>query len=160
MYSLESLQSLKGAQLKDICTNYKIKKSGNKPDLIKRIMEHEKSIETLHISNSIINSISNDVEKNENIEVKRIIDKFNGWLFKSEFNISKENGFHLVPLTISEIQNEFNNYETSLDVPSEKFLNLFFEKIDSEWYLINNDTNEPVDIEEIQQDLQKYMMNP
>ena len=76
MYSLESLQTLKGAQLKDICTNYNIKKSGNKSDVIKRIMEYETKQETLHISNSIINSTSNDVEKNENIEVKSIIDKF------------------------------------------------------------------------------------
>ena len=157
MYTLENLQKMKGTELKSLCVNYGIKKSGNKPDLINRIMEFQCKNQKPLIENTPIHENEN-INQETNDDFENMMQKFNSWLFKHELSINQESGFHIVPLSNNEIKSDFLKYQC-VELGNQKFLNLFFEKIDTEWYLVSNCSNEPVDIEEYQEELQRYMLS-
>jgi hypothetical protein len=87
-------------------------------------------------------------------EINQIINKLNTWCESKGLEVYKEAGYVYEKLEKEEMILDYNNYENDADCVRDKFLNLFFEKIDSEWFLGKN-SDEMCDIEEYEREILK-----
>ena len=87
-------------------------------------------------------------------EINQIINKLNAWCESKGLEVYKEAGYVYEKLEKEEMILDYNNYENDADCVRDKFLNLFFEKIDSEWFLGTN-SDEMCDIEEYEREILK-----
>lgn len=124
MFTLEILQSLKGKELKLICNNYKIKQSGNKSELVERIISHQdKIIEKEKIKNKYLAHGA----KKRNHTFENIFKAFESWCANEGFWPEKmETSYSYAKLDIREIRASFADYKNNGSVP---LLNEFFEML-------------------------------
>ena len=87
-------------------------------------------------------------------EINQIINKLNTWCESKGLDVYKEAGYVYEKLEKEEMILDYNNYVNDADCVRDKFLNLFFEKIDSEWFLGTN-SDEMCDIEEYEREILK-----
>ena len=87
-------------------------------------------------------------------EINQIINKLNAWCESKGLDVYKEAGYVYEKLEKEEMILDYNNYVNDADCVRDKFLNLFFEKIDSEWFLGTN-SDEMCDIEEYEREILK-----
>ena len=87
-------------------------------------------------------------------EINQIINKLNAWCESKGLEVYKEAGYVYEKLEKEEMILDYNNYVNDADCVRDKFLNLFFEKIDSEWFLGTN-SDEMCDIEEYEREILK-----
>ena len=94
-------------------------------------------------------------------EINQIINKLNAWCESKGLDVYKEAGYVYEKLEKEEMILDYNNYVNDANGDRDKylsvrdkFLNLFFEKIDYEWFLGTN-SDEMCDIEQYEREILK-----
>ena len=142
----EQLSKMKIPQLKELCVEFKLKKSGKKDILIDRILQH--------ISQNHLEKTTPETAMDLEFENK-ILPAYSSWFSNNNFKINKQvKSFKWELVSPTEIRETFMNYDYSksplrndslVPVPTtrtEQFLEMFFEKIGGEWDEPQNDEGE------------------
>lgn len=96
-------------------------------------------------------------EKDDHENVKQTIQKLMNWCETKQFTLYKDTGFAYEKLEMNEIIQQFNLYQSN-EVIQQRFMNLFFEKIDSEWFIGDiNDSDDIKDVDVLQFEIMEYM---
>lgn len=128
-----SITSMNVKQLKELCNEYKLTKTGKKADLIARITEYTRSL-------NVVDSSTDDV-----FETK-IWPAYSSWWSKHEFELVEQvENFKWEKVSYEKIRDSFMNYDYTksdlrkdslVPIPKtigEEFIEMFFEKIGQEW---------------------------
>ena len=152
MYSHQFLENLKVKALQGICTDYGIKTSGKKMELIERIIEHQGKLEKLR-QNWNARMAHGAAKRDEDFE--RVMQVFEQWTDENGFWPAKlsDSGVSYVNVDINEIRAAFADYDPTtsslredrlVPTPSTKldvFLEMLFNERD-DWQIFDTTTQE------------------
>jgi hypothetical protein len=152
MYSQKVLEVLNGKMLKGLCTDYGLKTSGKKAELVERIIEHQGKLEKLRQDWNA--RMSHGASKRDE-EFERVIQVFKQWTDENGFWPAKlsESGVSYENVDINEIRAAFADYDPSTStlredsmVPTpetklEVFLEMLFNDRD-DWHIFDTTTQE------------------
>ena len=136
-----SITSMNVKQLKELCNEYKLTKTGKKADLIARITEYTRSLNVVDTSTDDVANTSTD-----DVFETKIWPAYSSWWSKHEFELVEQvENFKWEKVSYEKIRDSFMNYDyTKSDlrkdslVPitkthGEEFIEMFIDKKCQEW---------------------------
>ena len=136
-----SITSMNVKQLKELCNEYKLTKTGKKADLIARITEYTRSLNVVDSSTDDVTNTSTD-----DVFETKIWPAYSSWWSKHEFELVEQvENFKWEKVSYEKIRDSFMNYDYTksdlrkdslVPIPKtigEEFIEMFFEKIGQEW---------------------------
>ena len=151
MYTLKILEVMKVAQLKSVCLEYELKISGNKQELIDRIISHQEKITQEQVA---WEKLMKHGAKERDDGFERVIRVFQQWSDENGFWPAKLNksGVSFENVNINEIRSAFADYDPEAsplrkdrlvptsDTKLEVFLDMFNKRDD--WTIFDMTTQE------------------
>lgn len=141
MYSLEQLNTMKGAGLKDILREKKLTMSGTKAALIQRIWDFQQS-EIKKEKELIKKQHEHEIMLTHGAQTgtplfEKIMGAFQEWCMKEKFQVHK---YGARPCTFEVVDINEIRYKMRTITSLEEFYHEFFNTfLDSEWYLFSED---------------------
>ena len=110
MYTRKIIEVMKVAQLKSVCSEYELKISGNKQELIDRIISHQEKITQKQVAYEKL--MKHGAEERDD-EFERVIRVFQQWSDENGFWPAKLNksGVSFENVNINEIRAAFADYD-------------------------------------------------
>lgn len=134
MYSLEQLNTMKGAGLKDILREKKLTMSGTKTALIQRIWDFQQSEIKAQQEHEIM--LTHGAQVYSPV-FEKIMGAFQQWCKQEKFQVNK---YGNTPCTFEVVDINEIRYKMRTITSLEEFYHEFFNTfLDSEWYLFSED---------------------
>ena len=153
----QQLDKKKKAELQVICVNYGINKSGNKQELVERIIAHQEKNQRIQnvVENRFAYGNAPALLPNgePDTEFEQVMTSYLDWSQRTNWSISKmsETSLHFHKIDIREIRASFKDYLNNGTTKSRMyaFLEMFFDLLDGEWIMMHEqDTEEIFDDDE------------
>ena len=149
----EILIKQKVAELKILCQNYSIPSSGAKKEIVQRILEAQ---EKKQQKTAAYKACMEKGAVRQDEEFEKTIACFQMWCRSHMFQVQtpSDDGFGFRPVHTNELRAAFIDYDYTasplradklVPVPKlkfEEFLEMFYEKLDTEWYMNPVDEND------------------